>query len=124
MASLRGRVLRIDPASQNGTRSVDVTLEEALPRGAVPDLSVDGTIELERLDNVLYVERPVIATQSDTAVGLFKVVENGKTAVRVPVKLGRTSVSVVEVVEGLQVGDIIILSDMSQWDAYDRLRLN
>jgi Multidrug resistance efflux pump len=120
---IRGRVLRIDPASQNGTRSVDVKLEEALPKGAVPDLGVDGTIELERLDNVLYVERPVIATQPDSAVGLFKVAENGKTAVRVPVKLGRTSVSTVEVVEGLQVGDVIILSDMSQWDAYARVQL-
>jgi HlyD family secretion protein len=118
-----GHVIRIDPSSQNGTRTVDVALDGPLPKGAVPDLSVDGTIELERLEDVLYVERP-IQGQADSTVGIFKVVDGGKGAVRVPVKLGRTSVSTVEVVDGLQVGDVVILSDMSQWDAHDRVRLN
>src|SRR5438445_2934859 len=118
-----GHVVRIDPSAQNGTRTVDVALDGPLPKGAVPDLSVDGTIELERLENVMYVGRPVQG-QPDTTVGMFKVVDGGKEAVRVPVKLGRTSVSTIEVVEGLQVGDQVILSDMSQWDAHDRVRLN
>ena len=117
-----GHVVRIDPSAQNGTRTVDVALDGALPKGAVPDLSVDGTIELERLENVMYVGRPVQA-QPETTVGVFKVVNGGKEAVRVPVKLGRTSVSTIEVVEGLQVGDQVILSDMSQYDAYARVRL-
>ena len=118
-----GHVTRIDPAVENGTVTVDVALDEALPKGARPDLSVDGTIQLERLENVLYVGRPVQG-QSDSQVGLFKVVDGGKGAVRVPVKLGRSSVSTIEVTEGLQVGDQVILSDMSQWDAHDRVRLN
>jgi HlyD family secretion protein len=118
-----GHIIRIDPSAQNGTRTVDVALDGPLPKGAVPDLSVDGTIELERLEDVLYVERP-IQGQADSTVGIFKVVDGGKAAVRVPVKLGRTSVSTVEVVDGLQVGDQVILSDMSQWDAHDRVRLN
>src|SRR2546430_5257692 len=117
-----GHVVRIDPSAQNGTRSVDIALDGPLPKGAVPDLSVDGTIELERLDNVMYVGRPVQA-QSESTVGIFKVVDGGKEAVRVPVKLGRTSVSTIEIVEGLQVGDQVILSDMSQYDAYARVRL-
>jgi len=117
-----GHVVRIDPSAQNGTRTVDVALDGALPKGAVPDLSVDGTIELERLENVMYVGRPVQA-QPETTVGVFKVVNGGKEAVRVPVKLGRTSVSTIEIVEGLQVGDQVILSDMSQYDAYARVRL-
>ena len=117
-----GHVVRIDPSAQNGTRTVDVALDGPLPKGAVPDLSVDGTIELERLENVLYVGRPVQG-QPDTTVGIFKVVDGGKEAVRVPVKLGRTSVSTIEIVEGLQVGDQVILSDMSQYDAYARVRL-
>ena len=117
-----GHVVRIDPSAQNGTRTVDVALDGPLPKGAVPDLSVDGTIELERLENVLYVGRPVQG-QPDTTVGMFKVVDGGKEAVRVPVKLGRTSVSTIEIVEGLQVGDQVILSDMSQYDAYARVRL-
>ena len=117
-----GHVVRIDPSAQNGTRTVDVALDGPLPKGAVPDLSVDGTIELERLENVLYVGRPVQG-QPDTTVGIFKVVDGGKEAVRVPVKLGRTSLSTIEIVEGLQVGDQVILSDMSAYDAYDRIRL-
>lgn len=117
-----GRVVRIDPAVENGTVTVDVALDGALPKGARPDLSVDGTIELERLENVLYVGRPVQG-QSDTAVGLFKLAAGGKTAIRAPVKLGRSSVSTIEIVAGLQVGDQVILSDMSQWDAHERVRL-
>jgi HlyD family secretion protein len=117
-----GRVTRIDPAVQNGTVTVDVALEAALPKGARPDLSVDGTIQLERLENVLYVGRPVQG-QPDSLAGLFKVVDNGKAAVRVPVKLGRSSVSTIEIANGLQAGDQVILSDMSQWDALDRVRL-
>ena len=118
-----GHVVRIDPASENGTVTVDVALDAAPPKGARPDLSVDGTIELERLTNVLYVGRPVQA-QSETSVSLFKVVGSGKEAVRVPVKLGRSSVTAIEVLQGLEVGDEVILSDMSQWDSYDRVRLN
>src|SRR6266540_2130541 len=117
-----GHVVRIDPSAQNGTRTVDVALDGPLPKGAVPDLSVDGTIELERLDDVMYVGRPVQA-QSESATSLFKIVDGGKEAVRVPVKLGRTSVSTIEVVDGLQVGDQVILSDMSAYDAYARVRL-
>lgn len=118
-----GHVVRIDPSAQNGTRTVDVTLDGPLPRGAVPDLNVEGTVQLEKLDNVIYVGRPVNG-QSDSTVGLFKVVEGGKAAVRVPVKLGRSSVSFIEIVEGLQPGDRVVLSDMSAWDAYPRVRLN
>jgi HlyD family secretion protein len=117
-----GHVIRIDPAVENGTVTVDIALDAPLPKGARPDLSVDGTVELERLEDVLYVGRPVQG-QSDTRVGLFKVVDNGKAAIRAPVKLGRSSVSTIEVIEGLQVGDQVILSDMSQWDAHDRVRL-
>jgi HlyD family secretion protein len=118
-----GHVVRIDPASENGTVTVDVALDAALPKGARPDLSVDGTIELERLENVLYVGRPVQG-QTDTKVGLFKVVDGGNGAIRVPVRLGRSSVTTIEILEGLQIGDQVILSDMSQWDTYDRIRLN
>lgn len=120
---VEGHVLRIDPASQNGTRTVDVALDGPLPRGAVPELSVDGTIELERLDDVMYVARPVQG-QPESTVGIFKLVNGGNEAVRVPVKLGRASVSTIEVVEGLQVGDKVILSDMSNYDAHERVRLN
>ncbi|MEY2429244.1 MAG: HlyD family secretion protein, partial [Verrucomicrobiota bacterium] len=102
--------------------TVDVALDAALPRGARPDLSVDGTIQLERLENVMYVGRPVQG-QSDSQMSLFKVMDGGKGAVRVPVKLGRSSVSTIEIVGGLQLGDQIILSDMAQWDSYDHLRL-
>jgi HlyD family secretion protein len=118
-----GHVIRVDPAVENGTVTVDVALDGPLPNGARPDLSVDGTIELERLENVLYVGRPAQG-QPDSQMGLFKLVDNGRMAVRVPVKLGRTSVNTVEVIQGLQTGDQVILSDMSQWDARERIRLN
>jgi len=117
-----GHVIRIDPSAQNGTRTVDVALDGPLPKGAVPDLSVDGTVELERLEDVMYVGRPV-QSQSESTISLFKVVDGGKEAVRVPVKLGRTSVSTIEVIEGLQVGDRVILTDMSMYEAYARVRL-
>jgi HlyD family secretion protein len=115
--------VRIDPAVVAGTVTVDVKLEGALPDGARPDLSVEGTIELERLADVVYVGRPVQG-QAFSTVGLFKLVEDGKDAVRVPVKLGRSSVNTIEIVEGLQVGDQVILSDMSAQDRSDRIRLN
>lgn len=118
-----GHVVRVDPAVQNGSVLVEIKLDGPLPRGARPDLSVEGTIELERLDDVLYVGRPVQG-QPDSTVGLFRVQPDGKHAVRIPVKLGRTSVSTIEVVEGLQVGDKIILSDMSQQDGVNRVRVN
>jgi HlyD family secretion protein len=116
-----GRVSRVDPAVINGTVTVDIVLEGELPRGARPDLSVDGTIELERLEDVLYVGRPVHG-QGDATIGLFKVLSGGE-AVRVPVKLGRSSVSTIEVLEGLEAGDTVVLSDMSQWDEYSRIKL-
>ena len=118
-----GHVVRIDPSAQNGTRTVDVALDGPLPKGAVPELGVDGTIELERLEDVMYVGMPV-GVHSGSTVGLFKVTNGGKEAVRVPVKLGRNSVSAIEVIEGLQVGDKVILSDMSAFDAHGRVRLN
>ena len=118
-----GRVIRIDPSVQNGTRTVDASLEGELPKGAVPDLSVDGTIELERLENILYVGRPVHGQENST-VGLFKVDPDGAGAARVQVRLGRTSVNTIEVMDGLKEGDRIILSDTSQWDNADRIRLN
>jgi HlyD family secretion protein len=117
------KVARIDPAVQNGTVTVDLSLEAALPKGARPDLSVDGTIELERLDDVLYVGRPAQG-QADSLVSLFRVNAGTNEASRVKVKLGRHSVSAIEIVEGLNVGDEIVLSDTSAWDAFDRLRLN
>ncbi len=116
-----GRVTRIDPASQNGTVTVDVALEGDLPKGARPDLSVDGMIELERLKDVLSVSRPVQA-QQDGLVTLFKIEPDGKGAARVKVRFGRTSVDRIEVLEGLNVGDEVVLSDMSAWDGYDRIR--
>ncbi|MEY2879797.1 MAG: hypothetical protein RLZZ15_2177 [Verrucomicrobiota bacterium] len=118
-----GRVGRIDPAVQNGTVTVDVFLTGELPKGARPDLSVDGTIELERLDNVIYVGRPAFG-QEKSQVGIFKLDADGTHAVRTPVKLGRSSVSTIEIVSGLAPGDKVILSDMSQWDANDRIKLN
>jgi len=117
-----GRVRRVDPAAQSGSVTIDVSLEGALPRGARPDLTVDGTIELERLEDVLYVGRPVHATEGAT-IGLFKVVEEGSHAERVNVRVGRTSVSTIEILEGLQEGDQVVLSDMSTWDEYDRVKL-
>ena len=118
-----GRVVRIDPTVQNGTVLVDVTLEGELPRGARPDLSVDGTIELERLDDVIFVGRPAFGQERST-VGIFKLAANGDEASRTQVQLGRSSVNTIEVINGLQPGDRVILSDMSQWDSNDRIRLN
>ncbi|MBV9082532.1 MAG: HlyD family efflux transporter periplasmic adaptor subunit [Acidobacteriaceae bacterium] len=118
-----GRVIRIDPAALNGTVGVDVALLGPLPEGARPELSVDGTIEIERLRDVVYVDRPV-SGEPDTTIGLFKVDPDGKGASRVNVKLGRASVNTIEVKDGLKVGDRVILSDMSQYDSYQRIRLN
>jgi HlyD family secretion protein len=118
-----GKVSRIDPAVQNGTVTVDVTLEGPLPKGARPDLTVDGTIELERLEDVLYVGRPAQG-QGDSVVGLFRLVPDTDEALRTRVALGRASVSTIEVLEGLTEGDEVILSDTSSWDAYDRIRLD
>lgn len=118
-----GSVSRIDPAVREGTVTVDVKLEGALPQGARPDLSVDGTVEIERLDDVLYVGRPAFG-QPDSLVGLFRLGAEGKEATRTQVRLGRSSVNTIEIVEGLQVGDQVILSDMSNWDAYDHVQLN
>lgn len=119
---VEGRVLRVDPAVQNGTVQVDVELEGKLPAGARPDLSVDGTIEIERLTDVLYVGRPAFG-QPDSEVRLFKVDADG-VAARVPVQLGRSSVNLIEVRNGLKVGDRVILSDTSAYDQSDRIRLN
>ncbi len=118
---IEGRVLRIDPSVQNGTVTVDVALTGDLPKGARPDLSVDGTIELERLSEVVYVGRPAFGQEAST-VSLFKLQPNGE-ATRVQVTLGRSSVSTVEVLAGLVPGDQVVLSDMSQWDGFDRVRL-
>jgi HlyD family secretion protein len=118
-----GRVLRVAPSAQDGTVIVDVALEGPLPQGARPDISVDGTIEIERLDDVLYVGRPAYGS-ANSKIEMFKVINNGKEAVRVPVELGRISVNSVEVVKGLQVGDKVILSDTSSQDGYDKIRLN
>jgi len=120
---IAGKVIRIDPSVQNGTRTVDASLEGELPKGAVPDLSVDGTIELERLENILYVNRPVRG-QEHATVGLFKVDPDGAGANQVQVKLGRGSVTTIEILEGLREGDVVILSDTSQWDSSPRIRLN
>lgn len=120
---VEGRVARIDPAVQNGTVTVDVTIVNALPRGARPDLSVDGTIELERLNDVVFVGRPAFGQEKST-VGIFKLVDGGNEAVRTQVRLGRSSVNTIEILNGLQPGDKVILSDMSQWDSNDRVRLN
>jgi HlyD family secretion protein len=118
----QGRVLRIDPAVQQGTVTVDVELTGDLPQGVRPDLSVDGTIELERLDNILYVARPAFGGNSST-VGMFKLEDGGRMAVRVPVTLGRASVNTIEVIDGLREGDEVILSDTSQWDNFNRLEM-
>ena len=120
---IKGRVSRIDPSATGGTVGVDITLEEELPPGARPDLSVDGTITLEKLDNVVYVGRPAFG-QEHAKVSLFKLVGTTGEAVRVQVTLGRSSVNQIEIVDGLQPGDEVILSDMSAQDAYDRIRLN
>jgi HlyD family secretion protein len=118
-----GHVIRIDASIVNGTRTVDCKLDGALPPGAVPDLSVDGTIEIQRLADVVYVGRPVFG-QPNSQVSLFKLDEDGKGASRVTVKLGRSSVNTIEVVDGLKVGDQVILSDMSAQDQSPRIRLN
>jgi multidrug resistance efflux pump len=121
--TIPGRVIRIDPASTNATVAVDIALEvDSLPRGARPDLSVDGIIEVARLDDVLWTGRPVFGQQNST-VGLFKVSPDRREAVRVQVRLGRTSVTSVEIVSGLAQGDLVITSDMSAWDEADRVRL-
>jgi HlyD family secretion protein len=119
---IQGRVSRKDPAAANGTVTVDVQLTGELPRGAVPDLSVDGTVQLERLDNILYVGRPSLG-QDDSTVGLFKLTSVSGDASRVQVALGKSSVNSIEVKSGLNEGDTVVLSDMSAWDAYDRVRL-
>ncbi len=117
-----GHVTRIDPAVENGTVTVDVALDGALPRGARPDLTVDGTIELERMDDILFVDRPVFG-QEESVLSLFKVEADGTHAARTRVSLGRASVNTIEVLEGLQPGDRVVLSDMSTWDQFDRVRI-
>ena len=117
-----GHVTRIDPAVENGTVTVDVALDGELPRGARPDLTVDGTIELERMDDILFVVRPVFG-QEESVVSLFKVAADGTHAARTRVSLGRASVNTIEVLEGLQPGDRVVLSDMSTWDQFDRVRI-
>ena len=122
---VEGKVSRVDPAAQNGTVLVDVAFTGPLPRGARPDLSVDGTIELERLTDVLYVERPAFGQENST-VSLFRLLGPPTAfegAERVQVKFGRSSVNTIEVLDGLREGDRVILSDMSAWDGYDRLRI-
>jgi HlyD family secretion protein len=118
-----GTVSRIDPAVQNGTVTVDVKLVGALPDGARKDLSVDGTIDLDRLSNVLYVGRPAFGNPNST-ISLFRLDQDGKGAVRVPVKVGQASVNAIQVQQGLHEGDTVILSDMSRWDTTDRIRLD
>jgi RND family efflux transporter MFP subunit len=118
-----GHVTRIDPSVVNGTRTVDVALDGPLPAGAVPNLSVEGTIDLERMADVLYVGRPALGNENST-LSLFKIDPDGKGAVRVPVKVGRASVNYIQVLEGLKEGDMVILSDMSREDAFDRIRLD
>ncbi len=117
-----GHVMRVDPSVVEGSVTVDVKLDAALPKGARPDLSVEGTIEIENLADVVYVGRPAFG-QPNSTVGIFKIDPDGKGATRVQVKLGRASVNSVEILSGLQPGDKVILSDMSQWDAFNRIRL-
>ncbi|HEU0055602.1 MAG TPA: HlyD family efflux transporter periplasmic adaptor subunit [Longimicrobium sp.] len=119
---IRGRVTRMDPAAVNGTVTVDVALEGALPRGARPDMSVEGTVDVDRLTNVVYVGRPATG-DAESTVGLFRVAPGGNEAVRVPVRLGRASASTIEVVQGLQPGDVVILSDLSGVKDAQRVRL-
>ncbi len=118
-----GKVERIDPAVQNGTVQVDIDLDGTLPPGARPDLSVEGTIQIERLDNVVYVGRPAFG-QPNSDVRLFKLNASDGIAERVPVRLGRSSVNLIEITKGLNPGDQVVLSDTSAWDAYERIRLN
>jgi multidrug resistance efflux pump len=119
---IKGHVSRSDANAQNGTVTVDVALDGELPAGARPDLSVDGTIEVDRLKNVLYTGRPAYG-QPNSTIGMFKVVEGGHFAVRVQVRVGRASVNSIEVIQGLEVGDRVILSDMSQYDNVDRVKI-
>jgi HlyD family secretion protein len=119
---MAGIVSRKDPAAANGTVTVDVSLTGELPRGAVPDLSVDGTIQLERLENILYVGRPSLGQEQST-VGLFKLTNAAGDAERVQVSLGKSSVNAIEVKQGLNDGDQVVLSDMSAWDAFPKVRL-
>jgi HlyD family secretion protein len=117
-----GRVSRIEPTVMEGNVTVDVSLDGELPKGSRPDLSVVGTIEIEQLIDIYYVGRPVLAS-ADSKVELFKLIEDGRFAVRVPVQFGKTSISTIEVLNGLAVGEKIILSDVSQWDTVDKIRL-
>jgi HlyD family secretion protein len=119
---IAGHVTRIDPAVVNGTRTVDVSLDGPLPAGAVPQLSVDGTIDLERMTDVIYMGRPSLGNENST-LSLFRIDADGKSARRVPVKVGRASVERIQVLEGLREGDVVILSDMSRWDGVDHVRL-
>ena len=119
---IAGTVMRVDPGVQNGTVTVDVKLSGELPKGARPDLSVDGTIDLERMDDVLYLGRPAFAQENST-ISLFKLSPDGQGALRVPVKVGRASVNSIQIIEGLHEGDAVILSDMSRWDHTDRVRI-
>src|SRR6266567_2722440 len=120
---VKGHVKRVDPAVEQGTVTVDIAFDEELPKGARPDLSVDGTIELERLDNVVFVGRPAFGQENNT-VGMFKLVAGSNEAVRTPVKLGKSSVNTIEILSGLNPGDQVILSDTSAWDSHERIRLN
>ncbi len=120
---VKGHVKRVDPAVEQGTVTVDVAFDEELPKGARPDLSVDGTIELERLDNVVFVGRPAFGQENNT-VGMFRLVAGSNEAVRTPVKLGKSSVNTIEILSGLNPGDQVILSDTSAWDSHERIRLN
>jgi hypothetical protein len=122
-AIVKGRVMRVDPTSQNATVEVEVALEGAMPAGARSDLSVDGTIEIDRIPNTMFVQRPG-NSQPDQTVGLFKLEPDGKTAVRTNVKFGKASVNLIEVLAGLNVGDKILISDMGQYDTVNRVRIN
>jgi len=117
-----GHVTRIDPSVVNGTRTVDVSLDGPLPSGAVPQLSVDGTIDLERLHDVLYVGRPAFGNENST-ISLFRIDPDGKTATRMQVQVGRASVTEIQILSGLKEGDRVILSDMSRYDNADQVRL-
>ena len=120
---IQGRVTRIDPAARNGTVSVDIALDGTLPAGARPDLTVDGTVEIERLPNALYVGRPAYA-QANTALEVFRIEPDGRSATRVRVQFGRGSVNAIEIVDGLREGDRVILSDLSQYNEHQRLKLS
>ena len=120
---ISGHIIRIDPAVQEGSVTVDVALDDPLPRGARPDLTVDGAITLEHLENILYVGRPAFG-QEKSLMSLFKLEDGGSRASRTQVQVGRTSVNSIEILGGLSEGDQIIISDMSAWGAFDHVRLN